>query len=156
MEEEVHLHMCVLGLCWEGVVAVCLLTCIFFKTFSIQTLTSTCHMFQIQHGAKMCINPEYIKKKKEKEKKSKVMILATVCLVGFVFCLQIIGLWWYTCSCLEEAWLQQKRITWKHLTLTAHYPLWQINRIGKVLCRCHIENLTAKATAWEDAEFVRD
>lgn len=47
-------------------------------------------------------------------------------------------------------------VTSKHFTLTAHYPLWQINRIGKTLCWSHIENLTAKATAGEDAEFVMD
>lgn len=144
-------YICVCwGLCWEGVVAVCLLICIFSK-HSASRLSHQC--VPDTAWTKNVHKPWIHLLKKEK---SKVMILATVCLVGFVLCLQIIGLWWYTCSCLEEPWLQQKRITWKRLILTAHYPLWQIHRIGKVLCRSHIENHIAKATAREDAGFVRD
>lgn len=57
---------------------------------------------------------------------------------------------------LKSFGCSRKELPEKRLLLTAHYPLWQINRIGKVVCRSHIENLAAKATAGEDAEFVRD
>lgn len=72
-----------------------------------------------------------------------------VCAWSAVFCLEIIGLWWYTCSFLEEL---QKRVTRKRLILTAHHPLWQINRIGKLLNEFVRDSLNPIALFWTGRE----
>jgi len=77
-------------------------------------------------------------------------VCVCVCPVGFV--LVFPDNW----SVMVHLLLSGRVIPERRLALPAHYPLWRGQRVGEVLCRSHIEKLAAKATAGEDAEFVRD
>lgn len=119
---------------------------VYMHTF-LKHSTLHCHMFHIQYAVtKHTMWIQYIR-----EKKGDI----SHCVPGW-FCVLFADNWPLMVHLLLSWRALAAAVTWKHFILTAHYPLWQINRIGKMLCWSHIENLTAKATAGEDAEFVMD